>query len=347
VSAGTHARGSGLPPVPGADAAVSRRPSAAHSFAASWASQIGITIAFLLLWLTFIVLAPATFLQGAIYLSFAQTTPYFAIVAMALTPLIVAGDIDLSFPSIMALGMVGFVWAWQATGSTELGILAALVVGGLAGLFNGLIVTLIGIPSLVVTIGTQFLFRGMTLVVVSGKTTALVATRDTSIYDLLAGKPFGIPSEFYWLVLFTIAAWVILNRHRIGQNAYVIGDNVQAAQLMGIPIRWTRVLLFVVVGVSAAFAGALNSLRVVNFYPGNLGLGFFLPALAAVFVGGTSVFGGRGSVYGTFIGAFMIGGIRAGIIAAGLSDYWSDFIYGAIILISISIHAILQRRFQR
>jgi len=326
----------------------SRRPSARTSFFASWASQIGITIAFLLLWLLFIFLAPNTFLAPAIYLSFAQTTPYFAIVAMMLTMLIVAGDIDLSFPSIMALGMVGFTWAWQATGSTEIGILAAVGVGALCGLFNGLIVTLIGLPALVVTIGTQFLFRGLTLVLVAGKTTALVQTKQSDIYDFLAGKPlFGIPAEFYWLLLVTGIAWVLLNRHRLGQNAYVIGDNSQAAQLMGIPSNSTRVTLFILVGMAAAFAGALNSLRVVNFYPGNLGSGFFLPALAAVFVGGTSVFGGRGSVYGTFIGALMMGAIQAGIVAAGLTDYYTGAIYGAIILISISIHAVLQRRFER
>ncbi len=330
-----------------AAAAATRRPTRHNAFLASWASQIGITLAFLLLWAGFVVAAPGTFLQGAIYQSFAQTTPYFAIVAMMLTMLIVAGDIDLSFPAIMALGMVGFVWTWQATGSTELGVLAALGVGALAGLLNGLIVTLIGLPALVVTIGTQFLYRGMTLALVSGRTTALVGTRDSDVYGLLAGRIAGIPTEFFWLLLFTATSWVILNRHRIGQNAYVIGDNLQAAELMGIPIRRTRVLLFVLVGVAAAFAGCLNSLRVVNFYPGTLGDGFFLPALAAVFVGGTSVFGGRGSVWGTFIGAFMIGGIQAGIIAAGLTDYWTKFIYGAIIVISISFHAILQRRFER
>lgn len=328
-------------------AAPSRRPSAWTTFMGSWASQIGITVAFLLLWALFIVLAPGTFLSSAIYSSFAQTTPYFAIVAMMLTLLIVAGDIDLSFPSIMALGMVGFVFTWQATGSTEIAMLAAVGVGALAGLFNGLIVTLLGIPALVVTIGTQFLYRGLTLVLVGGKSTALVGTSTSPIYNWLAGKQLAIPTEFLWLVLFTVVAWVLLNRHRIGQNAYVVGDNRQAAQLMGIPIRQTRILLFVLVGVAAAFAGALNSLRVVNFYPGTLGSGFFLPALAAVFVGGTSVFGGRGSIYGTFIGAFMIGGIQAGIVAAGLTDYWTNLIYGAIILISVSIHAVLQRRFER
>lgn len=315
------------------------------AFTTAWASQIGITVAFLLLWLTFIILAPSTFLSDRIYLSFAQTTPYFALVALPLTMVIVAGDIDLSFPSVMALGMVGFVFTWKATGSVELGIVATLGVGGLAGLFNGIVITFIGIPSLVVTIGTQFLFRGLMLVLVAGRASVLVEATQAPSYDLLVGRLFGIPMEFYWLVLATIATWLLLNRHRVGQNAYTIGDNRHAAALMGIPIRRTRILLFVLTGLTAAFAGLLNSLQVVNFYPA-MGPGYLLPTLAAVFVGGTSVFGGRGSVWGTFIGAFMIGGITAGIVAVGLTDYYVNLIYGAIILISVSIHALLQRRFE-
>jgi simple sugar transport system permease protein len=242
--------------------------------------------------------------------------------------------------------MVGFVWTWEGTGSVALGALAALAVGASCGLFNGLIVTVVGIPSLVVTIGTQFLFRGLTLVLVGGRQYPLVETRGTPTHGLLVGKPFGIPMEFWWLVLVTLVAWLLLNRHRLGQNAYVIGDNRHAARLMGIPIQRTRILLFVLMGVAAALAGLLNSLQVVNFYP-NMGTGFLLPALAAVFVGGTSVFGGRGSIWGTFLGAFMIGGIAAGIVAAGLTNFWIDLIYGAVILVSVAIHAILQRRLER
>jgi len=323
------------------------RPRAATVFASRWASQIGITVAFLLLWLTFVVLAPDTFLGHRIYLAFAQTTPYFAIMAMALTLVIVAGDIDLSFGSVMALGMVGFVWVWQDTGSVLLGVAAALLFGGAAGLFNGVMVTMIGIPSLVVTLGTQFLFRGLVLVLMAGRSLALVEAKGDPTYDVLVGKPIlGIPMEFWWLVVIAICAWVLLNRHRLGQNTYVVGDNQQAAKLMGIPIRRTRIILFVLVGLAAAFAGVLNSLQVVNFYP-TMGTGYLLPTLAAVFVGGTSVFGGRGSVWGTFIGAFMIGGITAGIVAVGLTDFYTQLIYGAVILASVSIHALLRRRFER
>jgi simple sugar transport system permease protein len=151
--------------------------------------------------------------------------------------------------------------------------------------------------------------------------------------------------EFVWLVAIAILAWVLLNRHCLGQNTYIIGDNAQTAALMGIPIKRTRITLFVLTGLAAALAGAMQSLQVVNFYP-NMGDAALLSTLAAVFVGGTSVFGGRGSIYGTFIGAFMIGGITAGIVAIGLTDYYVNLIYGAIILISVSIHAVLQRRFQ-
>jgi simple sugar transport system permease protein len=331
-------------------AAAPARPPRPHpaftAFTTSWASQIGISVAFGALWLAFIVLAPSTFLSDRIYLAFAQTTPYFGIVAMFLTMVIITGDMDLSFVSEMALGMVGFVFTWQATGSVELGVLAAIGVGALAGLFNGLVVTYVGIPSLVVTIGTQFLFRGLTLVLVNGKTYPLVTANTAPSYELIVGKLGGIiPMEFVWLVVLAVVAWVLLNRHRLGQNAYVIGDNPLAAGLMGIPIRRTRITLFILTGMAAALAGLMSSFQIVNFYP-TMGDSFLLPTLAAVFIGGTSVFGGRGSVYGTFLGAFMIGAIQAGIVAVGLTDYYTNLFYGAVVLAAVSVHAILQRRFE-
>jgi simple sugar transport system permease protein len=323
-----------------------RRRWTPRSFCMTWASQIGITTAFLLAWLIFTILAPDTFLHSSIYVSYAQTVPYFGLVALALTMLIVAGDIDLSFPSIFALGMVGYVGVEHTTHNVALGVLAALAIGAAAGFVNGFFVTVIGIPALVVTIGTQFFYRGLTLVLVDGKSYTLLETTDSIAGRLLVGRWFGVPMQFVWFVALAVVTWLLLYRHRLGHNAHVIGDNRQAAGLMGIPIMRTRMILFVLTGVAAALAGVMNSFQVLNFYPSQ-GAGYLLPALAAVFVGGTSVFGGRGTVWGTFIGAFLIGGIEAGIVAVGLKDFYTQVIYGGIILAAVTIHALLQRRFAR
>ena len=328
-----------------APAKPSRARSPIVAFTGAWASQIGITVAFLLVWAIFVIGAPSTFLSDRIYLAFAQTTPYFAISGLFLTMVIVAGDIDLSFPSEMSLSLVGFVFTWQATGSVELGVVACLATGALCGLFNGFFVAIVGIPALVVTIATWFLFAGLTLVLVNGKSYPLVDTSSSFSNGLLAGKIGTIPIQFFWLIALAVVAWLLLNRHRLGQNAYVIGDNAQAAQLMGIPIRRTRITLFVLVGMASGLAALMNAFSLTNFYP-NLGSGYQMMTLAAVFVGGTSVFGGRGTIYGTFLGAFMIGGIQAGIVAIGLTDYYTQAVYGAIMLSAVTIHVLLQRRFE-
>jgi len=260
--------------------------------------------------------------------------------------LIVAGDIDLSFSSTFALGMVGYVGVEHATHNVTLGFLATLVVGALAGMVNGFFVTVIGIPALVVTIGTQFLYRGLALVLVDGRSYTVVETEHSIVGRLLVGRWFGVPMQFVWFVIIAVGVWVLMYRHRIGQNAHVIGDNAQAAGLMGIPILRTRMILFVLTGMFAALAGAMNSFQVLNFYASQ-GDGYLLPALAAVFVGGTSVFGGRATVWGTFIGAFLIGGIEAGIVAVGMKDFYTQLIYGAIILVAVTIHALLRKRLVR
>ena len=298
------------------------------------------------MWVAFISLAPTTFLHSPIYVSFAQTTPYFALPALLLTMVIVSGDIDLSFVSIYGLAMVGFVAVEKTNGNVGLAVLAAVLIGALAGLVNGVIVTGLGIPALVVTIGTQYLYRGLTLALVSGKSYALVEAQDSAAYQLIDGRFLGIPMQFVWLVLVAVGTWLLLYRHRLGHNGHVIGDNRPAAELMGIPISRTRIWLFVFVGMASALAGVMQSLQVSNFYP-QIGNAYLLPALAAVFVGGTSVFGGRGTVWGTFIGAFMIGGIQAAIVAMGIEAYWIQVIYGGIILLAVSIHAVLQSRFER
>jgi len=306
-------------------------------------TQLGILGVFIAMWIIFIIAAPQTFLSSQIYMAFMSTIPFFAIVALPLTIAVIAGEMDLSFPSVMAIGMVAFVMTFDATGSVLLSVLAGLGIGFLAGLLNGVIVVGIGIPSLVVTIGTQFFWRGAVLVLLGGKGSTLVDTKGTLVYNVLVGKIGKFPVQMFWLVIVAIICWVLLNRHRFGAHVYVIGDNKNTAELMGVNTRLTRMMVFALVGTAAAFAGILASLHVSFFWP-SLGDGYLLKTLAAVFLGGTSVFGGVGTIFGTFIGAFIIGAIEAAIVAIGLTGFWTKLIYGLIIIVSVSMHAILRRR---
>ncbi len=306
--------------------------------------QIGIVVVAAFIWLLFLLGSPRTFLRREIYAAFMSSTPYFALMAIPLTLVIIAGEIDLSFPSIMAFGMTAFDVVFLATGSVWLGFVACLAAGVLAGWLNGLIVVKIGIPSLVATIGTQFFWRGVVMVVTNGQGLGMTPVRETLLYPLLVGRIGGFfPAQFLWTIAFALVVWFFLNRHRFGAHVYLTGDNLESARLMGVNVNRTKTLTFAVVGFAAAFAGFVVSEDVLFFWP-TLGEGYMLNTLASVFLGGTSVFGGMGTIFGTFVASFIIGAINAGIVAAGLTGFWTNVIYGLIVVVSVSLQKVISRR---
>jgi simple sugar transport system permease protein len=320
-------------------------------FARSNSAQLGILGVFLTLWLIFIIAAPNTFLSPQIYSAFMTSTPFFAIMAIPLTIVIIAKEIDLSFPSIMAMGMVAFSFMYNGTdfiGNVTLrvflAIIAALLAGYLIGWINGIIIVKFGIPSLVVTIGTQFFWRGAVLVLTQGANFTLAYIKETIFYPLLVGKIGGfLPMQMIWLIVITTLGWVLLNRHRFGAHIYLVGDNINSAELMGVNTGKTRIQAFTLVGIVSAFAGVIASFYVAYFWP-NLGSGYLLNTLAAVFLGGTSVFGGTGTILGTFLGTFIIGSIDAATVAVGLTGFLTQLIYGFIIVLSVIMHTYLRKR---
>lgn len=320
-------------------------------FARTNSAQLGILGVFLALWLIFIIAAPRTFLAPQIYYAFMSTIPFFAIMAIPLTMVVIAKEIDLSFPSIMGIGMVSFnatfvatAFLHNATLQVFLAVVAALLTGAAAGWLNGFIIVKFGIPSLVVTIGTQFLWRGAVLVLTNGANFSLEYITPTFFYPLFVGKIGGyLPMQMVWLVVITILGWVLMNRHRFGAHIYLIGDNINSAELMGINTTRTRIQVFMLMGVVAAFAGMLYSFFVAYFWP-NVGDGYLLSTLASVFLGGTSVFGGTGTILGTFLGAFILGAIEAATVAVGLTGFWTNLIYGLIIVLSVIMHTSLRKR---
>ncbi len=306
--------------------------------------QLGVTAVAVVVWLLFLLGSPRTFLAGNIYVSFMQSTPYFALVAIPLTLVVITGEIDLSFSSVMAFGMMAYDVVFVATGSWWLGFVACLLAGLAAGLLNGLIVVRIGVPSLVATIGTQYLLRGLVLVVTNGQGLGMTEIQGSGLHAAVVGRVFSvIPMQFFWTVIFGLLVWVFLNRHRFGAHVYLTGDNIESARLMGVNVGRTKIMAFAAVGVASAFAGFVVSADVLFFWP-TLGEGYLLYALASVFLGGTSVFGGTGTIYGTFVASYVIGAINAGIVAAGLTNFWTNFFYGLVIVGSVSIQSVITRR---
>jgi simple sugar transport system permease protein len=308
--------------------------------------QLGIIGVFLVMWVFFVVAAPGTFLAKEIYAALMSTIPFFGVIALPLTMVVIAGEMDLSFPSIMAIGMTAFAVVFAATESLELSLLVCLSAGFLAGLLNGIIVVKLGIPSLIATIGTMFFWRGVVLVITQGSSKTFFEARGTDFRGALVGRTAGyLPRQMIWMVLVAIVVWFLLNRHKFGAHVYLVGDNENSARLMGVNVDRIRILIFAVVGLAAALGGALASMEVFTFFP-TLGEGYLMRTLAAVFLGGTSVFGGTGTILGTFVGCFIIGAIEPGIVAIGLTGFWTQLIYGLIITVSVAMHAFLRRRME-
>jgi simple sugar transport system permease protein len=306
--------------------------------------EISITAVVAGIFLLFIIGNPKVFTRFDIYYSFMSTIPFFGIMALAMTLVVTLGEMDLSFPSVLAFSAWMFGKVFQVTGNIWLAVLVCLAIGLGAGALNSLLIVRVGIPSLVATIGTMFFFRGMVNVVAQGKGIPLVKAKETIFYYLCVGR-IGevVPAQAVWMIVLGIGFWLLLNRHRFGSHILFVGDNEESSRMMGINVERVKTIVFMQMGFFAAFAGILSTLEVTYFWPSQ-GQGYLLTTLAAVFIGGTSVFGGMGTIYGSFVGALIIGSLEAGIIAIGLTGFWIQLIYGLIIMVSVSIYAILLRK---
>jgi simple sugar transport system permease protein len=306
--------------------------------------QVSIFGVFLLIYLSFIIGSPSVFTRFNIYYSFMSTIPLFGIMSLAMTFVITLGEIDLSFTGVLAVAAWIFGKLLHVTGSIWIAALAALLFGMAAGFFNAILIVRIGIPSIVATIGTMFFWRGTVNVLAQGMGITLVPAKGSVFYEMCVGRLFGIiPAQALWFAGVGIAFYFLLNRHKFGSHVLFVGDNQESAKMMGINVKMVKTLVFMLMGFFAAFAGLLSTLEVTYFWP-NQGEGYLLTTLAAVFIGGTSVFGGKATIIGTIIGALIIGSLEAGIVAIGLTAFWLQFVYGLIIILSVAIYAFLIRK---
>ena len=303
-----------------------------------------IIVVFVLLLLLFMYRAPEVFLAPYIYTTFLSTLPPLILLATGLTFVIGAGEIDLSFPSIIAFS--GFVFAvlFKEYDLGWMAVIAGLASGILVGFLNGLIIAKIGIPSFMTTLGTQFFWAGIATVLSGGKSYALRGAEESSVWQWVVGRPFAASTDIVWLQQLSIQAlwtaiivgflWLILTRHRFGEHTLFIGDSNDVSRVVGIDVGREKIKIFTLMGFLAACAAIMLTLENKNFF-GNQGQGYLLTAIASVLIGGTSIFGGQATILGTVFGCFIIGMVEAGLVAAGLTGAWVRTVQGLIFLVSI------------
>lgn len=305
--------------------------------------QFSVLTIFLGIWAIFFILNPAAFTNPYTYHALLSFTPISVILAMALTLVIICGEMDLSFPSIMGFSAFIFSSILLLTGNSAIALIGALIAGSIAGFTNGVLVARLGLPSFITTLGMNFLWRGIIMVLSGGWGKTLGMVKGTFLHSIMVGRVQLIPAQAFWMVGFLVLFWLILNRHKLGNHILITGDNAESARMMGINVEWTKIIVFTQMGLFASIAGVIDSLEMLNFYP-SMGEAFFLTVFAAIFIGGTSPFGGEGTIFGTFVGGLIIGILAMGILASGLTGFWTRLFYGLIIIISLILQVYLRKR---
>jgi len=306
--------------------------------------QLSIFGVLIVVFVIFIIGNPDTFLSYRIYYAFMSTIPFSAILALSLTPVVILGEIDLSFPSVMGFSAWVFSAVFNQTNNIYLAFVIALAVGMFAGFINSVLIVRVGIPSLILTIGMMFMWRGLVYIASAGRGLSLVATKGTVLYKVLVGRVGGlVPAQAIWALVIAVVFAIILNRHRFGAHVLYTGDDAVSAKMMGVNVAKVKTIVFMQVGVCAAFVGILATLEVLYLWP-STGEGYLMKSLASVFIGGTSVFGGMGTIFGTFIGAIIMGSLEAGIVSGGISGFWTEFVFGIVIVLSLTIYAYMNKR---
>lgn len=264
-----------------------------------------------------------------------------AIMSLSMTLIVIAGEIDLSVASILGLASVMIGITWSAGIPLWLDILIALAVGALAGLVNGLLVTRLGLPSLVVTLGTLALYRGLAYVILGSQA---VSNFPSAYTNFGIGDVPGtlIPWSLVVFALLALLFLVVLHRSWIGRQIYAIGNNKEAARFAGISVNRVKLMLFVLSGLLSALAGVIFTARISSSRADNA-LGFELDVVTVVLLGGINIFGGSGSMVGVILALFVVGGLRNALGLAFVSGDVQNIVVGALLVFSVLGPNIAQR----
>ncbi|MFT4107430.1 MAG: ribose ABC transporter permease [Lacrimispora sp.] len=267
------------------------------------------------------------------FLSLLRQSSINGFIAFGMTFVILTGAIDLSVGSVLALSTA--LCAGMITSGVPAGVamLASLLIGAFLGLISGMLVTKGRLQPFIATLITMTSYRGLTMIYTNGKPISRLGD-SVLLKSIGKGDVLGIPIPVILLILMFLLFWFLLTKTTFGRYIYATGSNWKAAELAGVNIRKTKVTAYVISGVMAALSGLILLSRLNSAQP-TLGSGYELDAIAAVALGGTSMSGGRGKIYGTFIGVLIIAVLNNSLNILGVSSYYQDVIKGLVILTAV------------
>lgn len=296
--------------------------------------QFGIVVVFALM-VIILSLATKSFLTSGNIINVLRQASAQMVVSIGMTFVLILGGIDLSVGSVACLaGTMAAGFMVNNGFNTFAGILASLIIGIFAGVINGLISSKLKIPPFIATLAMMSTARGASLIYSGGY--PISGLPDSALY-LGRGYVLGTPVPVIFMIVAVILAWVTLSKTKFGRYVYAIGGNEEAARLSGIKINLVKTYVYAICGLSAAVTGVLLTTRLASSQP-TLGTGMELDAIAAVVLGGTSLFGGRGYIFGTIIGGMFLTVLGNGFNLLGVSSFWQMTARGVILVIAVLLY---------
>lgn len=294
--------------------------------------KFGPLFALLLLFVVIAALNPS-FLEPLNIMNLLRQTSINALIAFGMTFIILTGGIDLSVGSILALSSALMAGMMVSGMDPILAILVGVLLGTLMGVLNGLLITKGKMAPFIATLATMTIYRGLTLVYTEGK--PVTGLGDSELFHMLGrGYFFGIPVPVVIMIIAFFVLWFLLHKMSFGRKTYAIGGNEKAARISGIKVDRVKIMIYGIAGTMAALAGAILTSRLNSAQP-TAGQAYEMDAIAAVVLGGTSLNGGKGRLFGTLIGVLIIGTLNNGLNLLGVSSFYQQVVKGVVIIVAV------------
>lgn len=304
--------------------------------------EAGLLVAILVFGLLITLVNP-TFIKPENLVNLARVSAFTFIVAGGLTFCLVGGGLDLSVGSIYGAGGILTAYALVHGIPVIPSILIGLGISVAIGIVNGLIITRFRIPPLIVTLGMMYAARGLVMVISKGDP---IYRFPEAFNQIGQGSFLGVPNPILIAIAFGIVCHVVLENTRFGYAVHALGGSEEAARVCGINVSRVKFWLYVITGLCAGFTGLLMASRLGSSHP-NSGVGLEMVAISSVIIGGTSLFGGVGTIFGTLLGAFLLNMITNGIVIMGVDLYWQNVVVGAVIVLAVGIDQFRRTRLWR